>query len=129
MPVTWRVQPRGRAPRLRAAGGWVTVGAMKILSTFAFVVVATVAACGGKSKPAAPPAPDPTAACHLDGPSGTPSTAEQCECAGHLVVGDIGDGKVACPDGATEISRINYGIEGGVCCDQGEPAASASAAP
>ena len=101
---------------------------MKLLSTFAFVVVATVAACGGKSKPAAP-TPDPAAACHLDGPGGTPSTAEQCACAGHLVVGDIGDGKVACPDGATEISRIRYGIEGGVCCDQGAPATSASAAP
>ena len=103
---------------------------MKILSMFAFVVatVATVAACGGKSKPAAPPTPDPAAACNLDGPDGTPSTAEQCECAGHLVVGDIGDGKVACPDGATEISRINYGIEGGVCCDKGEAASAASAA-
>ena len=32
------------------------------------------------------------------------------------VVGDIGDGQVKCPEGIEEISRIQYGIEGGVCC-------------
>ena len=35
---------------------------------------------------------------------------------GHQVVGDIGNGQVACPDGTTEVARIQYGIEGGVCC-------------
>lgn len=91
------------------------------------LLLALAAACGGNSTPAAPK-PDPTAACQLDGPGGTPSTAEQCECAGLLVVGDIGDGKVACPDGHVEVSRINYGIEGGVCCTKGgEPGATAQA--
>ena len=48
---------------------------------------------------------------------GAPATAEQCECKGFTVVGDIGDGQVACPEGLTEVSRIQYGIEGGVCCN------------
>ena len=86
------------------------------------LVLSLVTACGGKSTPA--PASKP--ACELDGPGGTPATGEQCECAGYQVVGDIGDGQVKCPEGTTEVSRINYGIEGGVCCDG---AASASAAP
>ena len=45
-----------------------------------------------------------------------PTNAEQCECLGHQVVGDIGNGQVACPDGTTEVAKIQYGIEGGVCC-------------
>lgn len=85
-----------------------------------------LAACGGKTKPAptteAPPAEtDPAAACNLEGPDQTPATAEQCECMGLEVVGDIGDGQVKCPDGHVEVSKIRYGIEGGVCCSKGEP--------
>ena len=32
------------------------------------------------------------------------------------------------PEGQVEISRINYGIEGGVCCEKGEPGAGGAAA-
>lgn len=69
---------------------------MKIVTTFAFLLVA---ACGDESTPA--PAP---------------TTIEECEAAGYRVVGDIGDGQVECPDGQEEVSRLEYGIEGGVCC-------------
>ena len=82
------------------------------------IVALALAACGGKPKAA----PAPTPACQLDGPNGTPATADQCTCAGMLVVGDRGDGQVACPDGAVEVSRIQLGIEGGLCCAKGEPA-------
>ena len=86
------------------------------------VLALAAAACGGSKS--APPPPTPAVAdCHLDGPDGTPSTAEQCECAGLQVVGDIGDGNVACPEGTAEVSRIAYGIEGGVCCATTKPAA------
>ena len=84
---------------------------------FAFAI--TLAACGGKSKPAEPePTPTEQAGddCGIDPAVGTPATAEQCECKGLTVVGDIGDGQVACPEGSTEVSKISYGIEGGVCC-------------
>lgn len=85
-------------------------------AALALSLVLAAAGCGGKGKGAPPPPPDPAAACHLDGPDGTPANAEQCECAGLMVVGDIGDGQVRCPDGSVEVSRIQYGIEGGVCC-------------
>src|SRR5688572_22069945 len=70
-------------------------------------------ACGNKSAPPSEPepAPAPTTASE-PGTAATPTTAEECTAAGHTVVGDIGDGKVKCPDGTTEISRISYGIEG-----------------
>ena len=96
---------------------------MRILIALSFAL--SLAACGSKAKPAPPePAPtggsaDPAAACNPEGPDGTPATAEQCECMGLQVVGDIGDGQVKCPDGSTEVSRIRYGIEGGVCCQAG----------
>jgi hypothetical protein len=82
------------------------------------------AACGGKSNPAPAPTPDPAPAdgSAKDCAEGPPSTPEECECHGWLVVGDIGDGQVRCPDGATEVSHIRYGIEGGLCCDPGKPA-------
>lgn len=82
------------------------------------LLVVLAAACGGKSKP---PAPEPAQTCEATGENGTPATAEECECAGLMVVGDIGDGQVKCPDGVVEVSRIRYGIEGGVCCAKGEP--------
>lgn len=92
-----------------------------VLASIASLSLAfTLAACGGKDKAPAPTTPDPTASCQLTGEGNTPADAPQCECAGYLVVGDIGDGQVRCPDGTTEISRINYGIEGGVCCTQPE---------
>lgn len=101
------------------------------------LLAAALAACGNKSKPAPTQtdgtgagtgtgAADPSAACNLEGENNTPATAEQCECMGMTVVGDIGDGQVKCPDGLTEVSRIRYGIEGGVCCAKGEPGPEAS---
>jgi hypothetical protein len=47
---------------------------------------------------------------------GAPSTPAHCECLGGYVRGDIGDGQVACPQGETELERVNQGIEGAVCC-------------
>ena len=92
--------------------------------------VLALAACGGSSKPTptppGPPQGDPSAVaeCGLAEPGAAPANAEQCECLGHQVVGDIGNGQVACPDGTTEVARIAYGIEGGVCCAAaGAPAA------
>ena len=86
----------------------------KLCIAISFVLAA---ACGSKSKPAST---EPTeAACAATGENGTPATAEECECAGMMVVGDIGDGQVKCPEGTNEVSRIQYGIEGGVCCTQG----------
>jgi hypothetical protein len=32
------------------------------------------------------------------------------------VRGDIGDGKIACVEGETELARIEGGVEGSVCC-------------
>jgi hypothetical protein len=72
------------------------------------VVVVTTVACGHNSS-RQPTEPDSSVA-------PTPANAEQCEAAGYTVVGDIGDGRVRCPDGMDEVSRIQYGIEGGVCC-------------
>lgn len=99
---------------------------MKNLSlSFLLAITCALAGCGGKSStPPAEPEPGTAAAtgttdCGVaDGT--TPTNAEQCECMGHTVVGDIGDGQVKCPDGTTEVSRIQYGIEGGVCCSQGD---------
>ncbi len=45
-----------------------------------------------------------------------PTTAEECSCAGGVVHGDIGDGKVACAPDEVELGRIHQGIEGAVCC-------------
>ena len=44
------------------------------------------------------------------------NTPAHCECLGGYVRGDIGDGKVACPQGETELERVQQGIEGAVCC-------------
>jgi hypothetical protein len=83
----------------------------------------SLAACGGKSKPApAPTEPAPAADCGTTADAIT--TAEQCSCFGFEVVGDIGDGNVKCPDDTEERARINYGIEGGVCCERVPPAAA-----
>ena len=102
------------------------------MRTILLAALLAIAACGGKSKPPAP-APDPTpeqtdpaAACNLEGENHSPATADQCECMGMTVVGDIGDGQAKCPDGLIEVSKIRYGIEGGVCCAKGEPPPEAS---
>jgi hypothetical protein len=90
-------------------------------------LVALLPACGKKSS-APPVEPDNTAGTG-DEPVGdppaeepAPTTAEECEAAGYQVVGDIGDGNVQCPAGTEEVSRIQYGIEGGVCCKTAEGA-------
>ncbi len=86
-------------------------------------------ACGA-SKPAEP-APN-TVTNGTSGTSGTetpapssegcepreaaPTTAEECTCAGGVVHGDIGDGKIACSPDEVELGRIQQGIEGAVCC-------------
>jgi hypothetical protein len=75
------------------------------VKTLSIILLLFVAACGCKS------APKPT-----DPGPATPTTAAECEAAGYQVVGDIGDGKVQCPGGAEEVSRITYGVEGGLCC-------------
>ena len=96
---------------------------MRIILTLAFSLA--VAACGGASKPAPTPTPTPTNAgdtCGVQSSNGVPTNAEQCECLGFTVHGDIGDGNVACAEGEAEVARISYGIEGGVCC---KPAAAA----
>jgi|GEM_PF-3100640 len=104
------------------------------MRTFIFAGFLTLAACGSKSSPA-PTTPEPTGetatdpttnACNPEGENGTPTTMEQCQCMGFEAVGDIGDGQVKCPDGLTEVSKIRYGIEGGVCCAKGEPGVQAS---
>ena len=100
---------------------------MRILTSLLLGTSLTLTACGGKAKPAPTPAPATGGdTCGVDASGGTPANAEQCECLGYQVVGDIGNGQVACPDGATEIARIQYGIEGGVCCKAGgsEPPAA-----
>jgi hypothetical protein len=49
-------------------------------------------------------------------------TPEECTGKGGEVRGDIGDGKVACAEGETDLGRVNQGIEGAVCC--AKPAAN-----
>jgi hypothetical protein len=44
-------------------------------------------------------------------------TVDECESAGGQVRGDIGDGQIACQAGETDLGRVSYGIEGGVCCE------------
>ena len=73
-------------------------------------------ACATHS-PSGPPAPPPAAqrsvqACGED----AAKTASHCECLGGYVRGGIGDGKIACPQGETELERLQQGSEGAVCC-------------
>jgi hypothetical protein len=73
-------------------------------------LVVSAVACGNRSTPPTEPEPTGTPV------APAPSTGEECEAAGYTVVGDIGDGQVRCPEGMEEVSRIQHGIEGGVCC-------------
>jgi hypothetical protein len=97
-----------------------------VLKTIASILfVLGLCACGNKSTPPTEPAPtNEEAPTGEPAAAGTPTTAEECEAAGYQVVGDIGDGQVKCPDGTTEVSRIQYGIEGGVCCQAAEAPAA-----
>lgn len=80
------------------------------------VVLAFVAACGGKKSEPMPPS----------GSAAPPAamTPDECTAKGGHVKGDIGDGKVACDPSEQDLGRVNQGIEGAVCCT-----ASGSAAP
>ena len=45
-----------------------------------------------------------------------PTTMEECESIGGLVIIDEGDGSATCPQSTQLISQIEFGIEGGLCC-------------
>jgi hypothetical protein len=85
-----------------------------------------VVACKPEPTPTTEPTTEPVADGTADGGAadggnkcafeGPPTNGDQCECAGGTVRGDIGDGKVACEEGETELARIQSGVEGGVCC-------------
>lgn len=79
----------------------------------ATAVTIVVLGCGGAKSPA-PPAPAPTTA-------PTAMSPDECTAKGGYVKGDIGDGKVACTDGETDLGRVNQGIEGAVCCVAKKP--------
>lgn len=78
----------------------------------AFVV--TIAACGGSKPPTPETAPVPTE-------PAAAMTSDECTAKGGEVRGDIGDGKVACAAGETDLGRVNQGIEGAVCCAAAAP--------
>jgi hypothetical protein len=82
----------------------------------AIAAMALALSCGHSgSAPAPTVATGPqtsTASCGED----APNTPAHCECLGGYVKGDIGDGQVACPQGETELERVQQGIEGAVCC-------------
>ena len=76
------------------------------------VLAFALAACGpkpGPVPPPPPPAPDAAVTAEAMAP-------EQCTAKGGQVKGDIGDGKVACAEGETELGRVTQGIEGAICC-------------
>ncbi|MEZ4403250.1 MAG: hypothetical protein R3B06_24710 [Kofleriaceae bacterium] len=89
------------------------------MRTLLAAALSLAAACGGSSPHPSPAPVEPAAVedrCGVAATDGKPTDATQCECLGYRVFGDIGDGQVACPEGASEVARIAYGIEGGVCC-------------
>ncbi len=79
------------------------------MSKHLIAFVLTVAACGGSKQPDPQTAPAPPAPTSAMAP-------EECTAKGGEVRGDIGDGKVACAAGETDLGRVNQGIEGAVCC-------------
>lgn len=86
------------------------------------VVVASLSGCGKQpppesTSPSASEGQESVAHCGSD----APATAEHCACLGGYVRGDIGDGQVACPQGETQLERVNQGIEGAVCCAKSRP--------
>jgi hypothetical protein len=106
-----RMQMKLRRPFLRSCAR----GRASALALFA-----TAARSVGCAKPAAEPttpsAPAVAAPSDHACSEGAPATPEHCECLGGYVKGDIGDGQVACPQGETELERVQQGIEGAVCC-------------
>lgn len=90
-----------RAPRIVAYSAHM----LKLVVFVALGVV--VSACGGSKQPG-PESPSKAG-------SG-PMSPEECTAKGGTVKGDIGDGKVACSEGQTDLGRVNQGIEGAVCC-------------
>jgi hypothetical protein len=47
-------------------------------------------------------------------------TPETCECLGGMVRADPGGGSVTCEDDEENLGRVEFGIEGGVCCAPAE---------
>jgi hypothetical protein len=92
---------------------------MRTFLSIALSLSFALAACGGADK-ADPqtPTPDPS----TGEPTGEPTDEPQmmdpaaCEAAGGSVVGDIGDGSVACPEGTTNIGNVSGGVEQQLCC-------------
>jgi hypothetical protein len=72
-------------------------------------------ACATRTPPAPPARPATQQSADLCG-ADAPNSASHCACLGGYVRGDTGDGKVACPQGETELARVQHGIEGAVCC-------------
>ena len=92
---------------------------MRIFLTLAISL--SLAACGG-SKPTSsePPPADTTNESLGDTGDGEGEASmmspDDCEAQGGSVVGDIGDGSVACENGWTEIGNVSGGIEEQLCC-------------
>ena len=81
-------------------------------------LLGALAGCAKQGQPATAPAPQAaTTACGED----APASPAHCACLGGYVRGDIGDGQVACPQGETELERVQQGIEGAVCCKSAVP--------
>jgi hypothetical protein len=72
-----------------------------------------LAACGGSKPGPSTPEPDTTGETPATGDMMTP---DECEAAGGHVVGDIGDGSVACPDGEVHAGDVSGGVEQQLCC-------------
>ncbi len=95
---------------------------MRIFLSIAISV--SLAACGASkssssSSPSAPPS-DTTNESLGDSGDGEGEPAmmspDDCEAQGGTVVGDIGDGSVACEDGWSELGNVSGGIEEQLCC-------------
>jgi len=90
--------------------------ARQLFSAAAFASITLALGCGhsgGSSAPTVATGPQSSSASCGEDAANTPA---HCECLGGYVKGDIGDGQVACPQGETELERVQQGIEGAVCC-------------
>lgn len=89
------------------------------MSKLAVAAALALTACGGSKSPA-PSEPAATPGAPAADPAVTPGAEamapDACTAQGGEVRGDIGDGKVACADGETDLGRVKQGIEGAVCC-------------
>jgi hypothetical protein len=107
---------RSSASSRRASASRIVLSRIALRLGLGLALAAPLAGCGGKSAPAPayadlPPAGE--AGCNVDD---APATREQCECIGGNLRLDRGDGAVACAAEEQELSRIDTGLEGGICC-------------